>query len=62
MIKKASEIIGDFKAFPIKKEALKLKGVKHLKIALKKELKLNFIEEIYFNLSKSMTMIFVNTK
>lgn len=62
VIQAAKDYIGDFKAFPIKKEALKLKGVKSLKIELSKNAKLDFIAKVHTSLERSMTMVFVNTK
>jgi superfamily II DNA/RNA helicase len=62
VIQAAKAYIGDFKAFPIKKEALKLKGVKSFKIELSKAAKLDFIAKVHTSLERSMTMVFVNTK
>lgn len=49
-------------AFHIKKEALKLKGVKQYYIEIQEFEKLNLMKEIYQNFSMDMTMIFVNKK
>lgn len=52
----------ELKAFPIKKEALRLKGVKNYKMSLKPFAKIDFVAKLHTSLSTAMTMIFVNKK
>ena len=46
--------------FRIKKEAMKLKGVKMYRISLPSNLKKKFIGDVYTNLDTIQTMIFTN--
>ena len=54
--------IGDTQMFPIKKESLKLKGVKNYKVMMDYQAKLDFTIQLYTQLDQCMTMIFVNSK
>ena len=58
----ARRIVGEFKMFPIKKEALKLKGVKNLKMNINEAEKIEFVSGMHTKLEKAMCMIFVNRK
>lgn len=58
----ASQFVGSFVPFTIKKEALKLKGVKNYRIGLSEEEKDGFVSELHEKLDKVMSMIFVNKK
>ena len=60
LIQLASKYVGSFTPFTIKKEALKLKGVRNFKIILTEAEKLEFITRIYTDLYTAMTMVFVN--
>ena len=62
VITSAKHLIGDYKAFPIKKEALKLKGVKQYKMLLPAKDKTDFIANLHSKLDRAMTMVFVNRK
>lgn len=62
VLKFASQFVGSFVPFTIKKEALKLKGVKNLRISLNEEKKDGFVGELHEKLDKVMSMIFVNKK
>jgi superfamily II DNA/RNA helicase len=62
VISRLKNYVGKFELFPLKKEALKLKGVKNFKILLNAESKVKFIEKLFFVLQNTMTMIFVNKK
>jgi len=62
VIEKIATFIGDLNAFPVKKETLKLKGVKNFKMTMSEAEKLDFVTNLYNKLDKSMAMIFVNTK
>ena len=43
VVQYARKIVGDFKMFQMKKESLKLKGVKNLKIKCQDEMKDEFV-------------------
>lgn len=58
----ASHFVGSFTPFTIKKEALKLKGVKNYRIHLNEAEKTEFIIKLHAELDKAMSMIFVNKK
>jgi superfamily II DNA/RNA helicase len=58
----AKALIGDYKAFPIKKEALKLKGVKQFKLSIAGQDRTDFIANLHGKLDQAMTMVFVNRK
>lgn len=58
----ASQFVGSFVPYTIKKEALKLKGVKNYRIALTEEAKDGFVGELIEKIDKIMSMIFVNKK
>ena len=60
LIQLASKYVGSFTPFTIKKEALKLKGVRNFKIIPTEAEKLEFITRIYTDLYTAMTMVFVN--
>ena len=62
VIKFASHFVGSFTPFTIKKEALKLKGVKNYRINLTETLKDDFIIKLHTDLDKAMSMVFVNRK
>ena len=62
VLKQASRFVGSFVPFTIKKEALKLKGVKNYRICLKEEAKNDFVAELHVKLGRIMSMIFVNFK
>jgi len=50
------------RTFFIKNEALKLKGVQHLKINLNENEKLKFVSELFTQFDGSLVFIFVNKK
>lgn len=58
----ARRIVGQFRMFPIKKEALRLKGVKNLKMAISERDKIDFVSGMHTKLEKAMCMVFVNRK
>ena len=64
VIQLASNFVGSFTPFTIKKEALKLKGVKNFRIILTEDKKLEFIAKLHSTKMSegAMTMVFVNTK
>lgn len=62
VIQKVSHFVGKFKAYPIKPENLKLKGVKQLKMRVSPAEKLDFIAKLHTSLDKAMTMVFLNKK
>jgi superfamily II DNA/RNA helicase len=62
IIERAQAYVGNLKIFPLKKEALKLKGVKNLKISLSEKEKMQFVADLQKELGRTMSMIFVNTK
>ena len=58
----ASNFIGDYTAFPVKKESLKLEGVRMNRIHLRPDKKLDFVCKLHTELDRAMCMIFVNAK
>ena len=62
VIKFASKFVGSFTPFTIKKEALKLKGVKNYRISLNEKQKDDFMVELHVQLKNVMSMVFVNKK
>ena len=62
MIDIVKRIIGDCKYFLIQKESQKLKGVKHFKMELTENEKVDFVVRLHTQLERAMTMIFVNRK
>ena len=56
------KIVGEFKFFPIKKEAQKLKGVRNYKMRMSEVEKIDFVVGLHTQLERAMTMIFVNRK
>ena len=58
----AGQFVGDYMAFPIKKEALKLKGVRMNRIHMQPEDKLDFVCKSHTDLDRAMCMVFVNHK
>jgi ATP-dependent RNA helicase DDX19/DBP5 len=58
----ARRVVGQFKMFPIKKEALRLKGVKNLKMSISNDDKTEFVSSMHTKLEKAMCMVFVNRK
>lgn len=62
VIEVAKALIGDYKAFPIKKEALKLKGVRQFKLRIDAAARTDFIANLHSKLNRAMTMVFVNKK
>jgi superfamily II DNA/RNA helicase len=62
VIQLASNFVGSFTPYTIKKEALKLKGVRNFRIILSEAEKLEFMARFHTELYKTMTMVFVNTK
>lgn len=62
VIQTAKALVGDYTAFPIKKESLKLKGVKNYKLALDDKAKIEFVAGLHTRLDRAMTMVFVNRK
>lgn len=52
----------DYQTFYIKKEALKLKGVKQFRHKIDENLRIDFIKDIYLTFEKSQVMIFMNKK
>ena len=63
VIKRANYYVGEFRFYPIRKEMLRLKGVKNYTIQLASEdSKLDFIVQVHVRFQQSMTMIFVNKK
>ena len=48
--------------FQMKKESLKLKGVKNLKMKCQDEMKDEFVMQMHTRLEKAMCMVFVNKK
>ena len=55
-------LFGDFTKFLVKKESLKLNGVKHFKMQLTDSNKLSIVSEIYKKFADTTSMIFVNKK
>jgi hypothetical protein len=47
IIQKVKEFIGEFELYPLKKEALKLKGVKNFKIMLNETEKVDFTAKLH---------------
>jgi hypothetical protein len=47
IIQKVKEFIGEFELYPLKKEALKLKGVKNFKIMLNEAEKVDFTAKLH---------------
>ena len=62
VIQLASNFVGSFTPFTIKKESLKLKGVRNFKIILTEDKKLEFIAKLHAKMEGAMSMVFVNTK
>ena len=62
VLQQASKFVGSYKSFPVKKESLRLKGVKNLKIKCRDEAKDEFVTSMHTKLEKAMCMIFVNRK
>lgn len=62
VIQLASHFVGSFTPFTIKKESLKLKGVKNYRIHLNENEKLEFMAKLHVEMDKAMTMVFVNKK
>jgi superfamily II DNA/RNA helicase len=60
VIQLASHFVGSFTPFTIKKESLKLKGVKNYRIHLNEAEKLEFICKLHVAMDGAMTMVFVN--
>ena len=60
VIQLVSEFVGSFTPFTIKKEKLKLKGVRHFRIILTDAEKLEFMCRIQTETDSLMTMVFVN--
>lgn len=58
----ATALLGSYKSFPIKKESLKLKGVKQFKMNIHGEAKTEFISDLHSKMGRAMTMVFVNKK
>ena len=50
------------RAFFIKNEALKLKGVEQLRITLTEDEKIKFIVDLFKEIERSLVFIFVNKK
>ena len=62
VIQLASNFVGSFTPFTIKKESLKLKGVRNFRIILSEAEKLEFIVKLHLDLSDPITLVFVSTK
>lgn len=62
VLEKVHNIIGSFKPFPVKKEALQLKGVQNFRIPIKETNKADLVLKVHTNLEKTMSMIFVNKR
>ena len=62
VIQLASNFVGSFTPFTIKKESLKLKGVRNFRIILTEDKKLEFIAKLHSKMQGAMTMVFVNTR
>ena len=60
VIQLASNFVGSFTPFTIKKESLRLKGVRNFRIILSEAEKLEFIAKLYADLARAVTMVFVN--
>jgi len=60
VIQKASNFVGSFTPFTIKKESLKLKGVRNFRIILTEDKKLEFMTRFHTEMDNTMTMVFVN--
>ena len=62
MVEKIKSVISDCKLFMIQKESQKLKGVKHYKMQMTENEKVDFVVGLHTQLERAMTMIFVNRK
>lgn len=62
MVETVKRIVGDCKLFLIQKEAQKLKGVRHYKMQMTENEKVDFVVGLHTQLERAMTMIFVNRK
>lgn len=62
VIERVQQYVGEVTQFQVKKEALRLMGVKNFKIGLDQNEKIEFIADVYKKLSKTMTMIFINER
>ena len=62
VVNKTMSIVGTFTSFNIKKESLKLKGVKNYKLTMEEQEKVQFVCKLHTNLDRAMTMVFVNRK
>ena len=62
MVHFTQRMVGEFKMFPVKKEALRLKGVRNYKMQMSESAKLDFIMDLHTRLDRAMTMVFVNRK
>ena len=60
VIQLASNFVGSFTPFTIKKESLKLKGVRNFRIILTEDKKLEFMTRFHTEMDNTMTMVFVN--
>lgn len=62
VVTKAKHFVGAITAFTLKKESLKLKGVKNFKLLMEETEKVDFVAQLHTNLERAMTMVFVNKK
>jgi ATP-dependent RNA helicase DDX19/DBP5 len=62
VLKNIGLFVEKYKTFTIKKEALKLKGVKQFKIMVDDKQRKQFLQEFYTRILRSYAMIFVNRK